>query len=245
MKKSIICLVAMLALTLGFTSCEKESAGKTKITYYAEITLNGDATMVVAKGTPFVDPGCVATMNGADVTSQVAVSSDVDTSISGIYSVVYSIVNADGFESSSVRTVIVLDITDPVEGFWKVDVANSNRIYKGGAPVAYKGAFEFLIIKRADGYYDVEDLMAGWYAQGAGYGDAYAMKAVIDVAGDGTISLLDSQVAGWGDSADDLKNAKYDATNKNISYALYYGGIDAESGEQVIIFNVSVNKVDL
>lgn len=246
MKKSIICLVSLLCLALGFTSCEKkQSAGKTNITYYAEIVLNGDATMVVEKGTTFVEPGFKATMKGEDVTDKVTVTSTVDTSTSGIYSITYSIVNADGFLASTSRTVIVLDITDPVEGFWKVDVANSNRIYKGGAPAAYKGAFEFLIIKRADGYYDVEDLMAGWYAQGAGYGDAYAMKAVIDVAGDGTISLLASKVAGWNDSADDLKNGKFDAATKNISYALYYGGIDAESGEQVIIFNVSVNKVDL
>lgn len=245
MKKSIICLVALFALALGFTSCEKESAGLTGITYFAEIVLEGDATMVVAKGSEFVDPGFTATMKGEDVTDKVEINSNVDTSASGVYSVTYSIVNEDGFPASATRTVIVLDVTDPIEGFWKVDVANSSRIYNAGAPTSYKGAFEFLIIKQDDGTYYVEDLMAGWYAQGAGYGSNYAMQAYIDIAVDGTISLLDSYVPGWGDAADDLKNATYDASTDNISYELYYGGVDEETGIQVIIFNVSVNKVDL
>lgn len=241
MKKSIICLVSLLSLALGFTSCEKpESEGKTNITYYAEIVLNGDETMVVAKGSNFVDPGFTATMKGEDVTDQVDVESDVDTSTSGVYSVVYSIVNADGFTASASRTVIVLDLSDPIEGFWKVDVSKSYRIYNGSAPAAYKGAFEFLIIKRADGKYDVEDLMAGWYAQGAGYGDDYAMKGVVDIAGDGTITLVSSKVKGWGNSADDLKNGKFTAADNKIYYELYYGAPDDD-----IQFYVSIDKVEL
>lgn len=241
MKKSIICLVSLLSLALGFTSCEKpESEGKTNITYYAEIVLNGDETMVVAKGSNFVDPGFTATMKGEDVTDQVDVDSDVDTSTSGVYSVVYSIVNADGFTASASRTVIVLDLSDPIEGFWKVDVSKSYRIYNGSAPAAYKGAFEFLIIKRADGKYDVEDLMAGWYAQGAGYGDDYAMKGVVDIAGDGTITLVSSKVKGWDNSADDLKNGKFTAADNKIYYELYYGAPDDD-----IQFYVSIDKVEL
>ena len=238
MKKSIICLVAMLALTLGFTSCEKESAGKTKITYYAEITLNGDATMVVAKGSTFVDPGCVATMNGADVTSQVAVSSDVDTSISGVYSVVYSIVNADGFESSSVRTVVVLDITDPVEGFWACTPTSYRTNTNTAAVVPYGASFEILIIGQGGGKYEVDDLLAGWYCQRAGYGTNYAMQAIISIADDGAISLVDSYVPGWGDAADALSaDAKYDAAAKKINYTVTYAGY--------LDFTVELNKVDL
>lgn len=241
MKKSIICLVSLLGLALGFTSCEKPLSGeKTSITYYAEIVLKGDASMVVAKGSAFVDPGFTATMKGEDVTDKVTVESNVDTSTSGIYSVVYSIVNADGFPASASRTVIVLDVTDPVEGIWKVDVSKSYRIFNGSAPAAYKGAFEFLIIKRADGKYDVEDLMAGWYAQGAGYGDDYAMNGVVDIAGDGTITLVSSKVKGWGDSADDLKNGKFTAADNNIYYELYYGAPDND-----IQFYVSIDKVEL
>ncbi|MBQ7530633.1 MAG: DUF5012 domain-containing protein [Paludibacteraceae bacterium] len=237
MKKSIICLAALLCIALGFTGCEKESEGLTNITYFAEIILEGDDYMVVAKGSTFVDPGFTASMKGEDVTDKVEVSSDVDTSVSGIYTITYSIVNADGFPASASRTVVVLDASDPVEGMWKLDQANSQRIYNGGAPAAYKGAFEFLIIKQDDGTYYVEDLMAGWYAQGAGYGSAYAMEAIIDIADDGTISLLASQVPGWGDSADGLTDGLYDAATNTITYKLFYA--------EVIEFDVTINKVDL
>lgn len=175
MKKSIICLVSLLCLALGFTSCEKkQSAGKTNITYYAEIVLNGDATMVVGKGTTFVDPGFKATMKGEDVTDKVTVTSTVDTSTSGIYSITYSIVNADGFLASTSRTVIVLDLTDPVEGFWAV-TPTSFREYNGNK-VEYGASFQILIIQEEPGIYYVDDLFAGWYCQRAGYGDAYSME---------------------------------------------------------------------
>jgi len=239
MKKSLLSLVALIGLVLGFTGCEKESLGKTSITYYAEITLEGEETMVVAKGSTFVEPGFKAVMAGKDVSDQVQVSSNVDTSKSGIYTISYSVVNPDGFVATNNRTVIVLDLSDAVEGFWRVDMAASFRVFNG-ATSGYKGAFEFLIIKRADGYYDVEDLMAGWYAQGAGYGDNYAMKAVVDIAGDGTITLLASKVAGWGDSADFLNDGKYDAATSTITYTLGYGRPDNE-----IDFHVTLNKVVL
>ncbi len=237
MKKSIICLVSLLCLALGFTSCEKkQSAGKTNITYYAEIVLNGDATMVVGKGTTFVDPGFKATMKGEDVTDKVTVTSTVDTSTSGIYSITYSIVNADGFLASTSRTVIVLDLTDPVEGFWAC-TPTSFREYNGNK-VEYGASFQILIIQEEPGIYYVDDLFAGWYCQRAGYGDAYSMEGYVGVAGDGTISLLASKIAGWGDSLDALNDGKFDATNKTITYqAVYNGG--------TMFFNVTLNKVDL
>lgn len=245
MKKSLICLVALLSLALGFTSCQKDSKGLTDITYFAEITLEGDETMVVGKGSTFVDPGFTAVMKGEDVTDKVQVTSDVDTSTSGVYTVTYSIVNADGFPAYATRTVIVLDLADAVEGFWQVQVPPSQRIYQGGAPAAYKGAFEILIIKRDDGYYFVEDLMAGWYAQGAGYGDDYAMQAIIDIDDAGVITLLASLVPGWGDEADDLIDGYYNAATNTITYTLLYAGVVEGTTTPTIEFDVTLNKVDL
>ena len=238
MKKSIICLVALVALTLGFTSCEKESAGLTQITYFAEIVLEGDATMVVAKGSSFVDPGFTATMKGADVTDKVDVSSNVDTSASGVYSVTYSIVNEDGFPASVTRTVIVLDLTSAIEGFWACTPASYRTNTKSGDVVAYGASFEILILDNGDGTYDVDDLLAGWYAQKAGYGSDYAMQAEIAIADDGAITLNSSSVPGWGDAADALSaDAKYDAATQTINYTVTYAGH--------LDFTVELNKVDL
>ena len=238
MKKNILFVMALALLTLGFTSCEKESAGKTQITYYADIQLNGESQMVVAKGSAFTDPGWTATMAGEDVTDQVKVSGSVDTSKSGVYSLVYSMVNKDGFEASVTRTVIVLDLTDPIEGFWACTPTSYRTNTNTGAVVAYGASFEILIIGEGGGKYLVDDLLAGWYCQRAGYGTNYAMGAEISIADDGAITLDDSFVPGWGDSADALSSdAKYDATAKQIDYTVTYAGY--------LDFTVTLNKVDL
>ena len=238
MKKSIIFIAVLALLTLGFTACEKESEGKTRITYYAEIILKGDATMVVEKGSEFKDPGFTATMKGEDVTEQVKVASDVDTSTSGVYSVNYSIANEDGFVASATRTVIVMNLSDPVEGFWTV-TPESYRDYNGKV-VAYGKSFEILIIGEGDGIYAVDDLLAGWYCQRAGYGEDYAMQAKIAIAADGTITLEDSFVPGWGDKADYLKDGKFDADTKTITYDVGYG-----RPANPMDFYVTLNKVEL
>ena len=236
MKKNILLIAAIALLALGFTSCEKQSEGKTQITYYAQIVLNGDATLVVAKGSDFVDPGFVATMKGEDVTDKVTVTSDVDTSASGVYTVNYSIVNEDGFPANASRTVIVLDLEDPVEGFWACD-PTSYREYNDKV-VAYGASFEILIIQVEPGVYYVDDLFAGWYCQRAGYGSNYSMEGYIGIAEDGSISLLASKVAGWGDSLDGLNDGKFDEKNKTITYQAVYN-------KGTMFFNVTLNKVDL
>ena len=243
--KKIFYIVVVAILTLGFTSCEKESAGLTQITYYAEIILEGDEQLVINKGSEYVEPGYKAVMAGEDVSNQVVVKSNVDTQKSGIYSILYSVTNADGFVASVSRSVIVLDLSDAIEGFWKVDVPNSQRIYQGGAPVAYKGAFEFLIINNGDGSYYVEDLFAGWYAQGAGYGNDYALEGRIVIATDGSISLQKSYVPGWGKSADSMTEGKYDADGKTISYKLFYGGVVEGTTTPTIEFDVTLEKIEL
>jgi len=236
MKKNILLIAALALLTLGFTSCEKKSAGLTSVTYYADIQLEGDDYMVIEKGSKFEDPGFTATMAGQDVTDKVEVITDLDTSTSGVYTVIYSMENADGFVASASRTVVVLDLSDPVEGFWAVD-PTSFREYNGNS-VAYGAPFEILLIGLGDGVYYVDDLFAGWYAQRAGYGSNYAMEGYVQIAADGTITLLESLVAGWGDSVEALNDAKFVAASKTISYQAVYN-------KGTMFFNVTLNKVDL
>lgn len=238
MKKKILFIAALAIMAIGFTSCEKQSLGKTQITYYADIQLKGGSQVVVNKGTEYVEPGYTATMAGQDVTSQVAVSGSVDTSTSGVYTLYYSMSNKDGFTSSVSRTVIVLDLTDAVEGFWACTPTSFRTNTNTGAAVAYGESFEILIIGEGDGVYLVDDLLAGWYAQRAGYGTDYAMEAEISIAPDGSITLLDSYVPGWSDAADALSaDAKYDAAAKTITYTVTYAGY--------LDFTVTLNKVEL
>lgn len=221
-------LVPVLVLTLW--SCDKSTEGVTRITYYAELTLQGESTLYVDKGSPFVDPGYTATMNGEDVTSQVKVSSNVDTSTSGVYTITYSIANADGFSSTAQRTVIVTDPNDPIEGYWDTD-PDSYRDYNG--QTFYGASYPVLILNNGDGTYSVEDMLGGWYNYRAGYGSDYAMSGVISING-GVVTLVSSYIPGWGDGLDYLQDGTYDASTNTLSWKVGYGG--------TLDFYVTMNK---
>lgn len=218
--KNRILFIAMLAFAAFVTiSCDDESTeGMTRITYYAKLSLEGDKTLYVDKGSEFVDPGYSAIMEGEDVTDMVEVSSNVNTAKSGVYSISYSIVNNDGFYSTASRTVIVTDPNDPVEGLYGTDPEKSYRLYGGETP--YGASFDILILNNGDGTYSVDDLLGGWYCQRAGYGTDYAMEGTISVDADGNITMIDSYVPGWGDKATGMTNGK--ATDGTITWDLEY-----------------------
>lgn len=201
-------LFAVVALLV--TSCgDKETEGKSRFTYYPTIELEGDTYLVWDKGTPFVDPGYVSTMNGEDVTAEVMVSGTPDVNKSGIYTMTYTTKkNDDGFDASASRTVVVLDPNSAVEGFYLTQ-PDSYRTYNGNE-VAFGNAFEILVIDNGDGTLYVDDLFGGWYCQRAGYGTKYAMGGTISLAADGTVGLISSLVPGWGDSLDDLTGSYAD-----------------------------------
>ena len=222
MKKIIYFAIgAVVAMTLA-ASCTKESEGLTRITYYPVLELEGETTMLVDKGSSFNEPGYTATLNGEDVSADVKIESNVNTSKSGIYSVVYSIVNSDGFSSVAKRTVIVFDFEDPVEGIYTVD-PSSYRLYNG-AQLAFGRAFQIYVLANGDGTYLVDDILGGWYCQRAGYGTNYAMQATISISG-GSVNLINSYIPGWGDSLVDWADGSF--ADGTLSYtAVYVSGME-------------------
>ena len=220
MKKNIFFAMMLALVCFVLTSCgDKDSEGLSRFTYYPVLELQGDASMVVAKGTTFQDPGFTATLNGEDVSSQVVVNSNVNTAKSGVYQVVYSIKNSDGITANAKRQVVVLDPNSAVEGFYLVQ-PNSYRL-RQGAQVAYGRAFEVLVIDNGDGTYNVDDLLGGWYCQRAGYGTNYAMQAVIAIGEDGVIDVGYNYVPGWSDGLDDFTGTYDFATNTFQMDVLY------------------------
>lgn len=106
-----------------------------------------------------------------------------------------------------------------VEGVYQTQ-PESYRINKGNS-VAYGKSYEILITPNSDGTYRVDDLFGGWYSRRAGYGPNYAMTGDIIIAVDGTVSLKDSYVAGWGDSLVDL-TGNYDASTSTFTIEAEY-----------------------
>ncbi|MBR5168105.1 MAG: DUF5012 domain-containing protein [Salinivirgaceae bacterium] len=232
MKNRFLLLMALAASVVSLSSCEKETEGKTRITYYPTIELQGDETVYVNKGDAYVEPGYVSFLNGEDVTSQVTVLSNVDESTSGVYTINYvTIQNEDGFDNAASRKVVVLDFDDAIEGIYVLS-DDSFRDYDGTV-TPYGAAFEILLIGNGDGTYNVSDLFAGWYDQRAGYGSNYACQAVMEISGSSvSVDPGDTFVPGWGDSIDDFHDASYSAGT--LKYQVDYAGM--------MTFNVTLVK---
>ena len=232
MKKNKLFMMLFALTALLLTSCDKDSEGLSRITYYPTIELEGDSYLVWDKGTPYQEPGYTSLMGGEDVSDQVVVSGTVDTNTSGIYTLTYTTAkNEDGFGASTTRTVVVLDPNSAIEGFYLAS-PDSYRDYNGITP--YGRAYEILVIDNGDGTYMVDDLLGGWYCQRAGYGSAYAMEGIISIDDNGTIGLVDSYVAGWGDSAEALEGT-YDAATGTLTWDVVYT-------DNPLVFHVILNK---
>jgi len=222
MKKIIYSLI--VCLTFIIVSCsDKTSFDDSKITYYVTFAINGDQTMLVPVGTAYVDPGVKATEGTKDVTSAMKIAGTVDSNTIGLYPVTYSAINADGFASSSTRTVIVYDptVTTDISGNYLL-AAGSYRLTKSsGAKTAFSG-YSVTLTYIAPGIFHVSDFFAGYYEFRAKYGSAYAMAGYVKLNTDNTIGLLSSKVASWGDSLNSLDNASYNSATNTIHWDATY-----------------------
>ena len=207
-----------MALTLVAVSCEKTTEGLTGITYYPVITLNGDYGVVYLGGT-YEDPGCVAIMNGEDISSQVVVNNNINPNKVGEYSVTYTAVNEQGFSATVARPVYVVK-EDSIENIY-FSVVNGS--IDGGT---------VYITDNGDGTYSVTDVCGGFYSyyRYPGY-DAYGYdfyaEADFTIDADGTITQVgDANDWYFGDPADptSIGNGVYDATTGGFSWDLCFSG---------------------
>lgn len=226
MKKLIYSLLLVVAAM--FTSCHEVTTEDTSfITYYVTFDLDGGSTYLHPVGSEFVDPGFTAMEGSEDVTANVSVDySAVDGYTMGLYTLIYSAVNADGFSASTTRTVIVYD-----ENYAGPDLAGSYTIQPGsyrdysGTPTSFSG-FSVNITTVAPGFFYVSDLIGGYYDQGVGYGSSYAMTGYITLEDDNeTISLISSYLSGWGDSLDYMESGKYDAAAGTLYWEAAYASV--------------------
>ena len=246
MKKIYLFGLLLAAGLLCLTSCNDDNDELTdsRLTYYADLQMQGDEFMLVPVGSNFVDPGCTGTLAGEDITDKIIIdgADDVDTNTLGFYYITYSAVGSDGYPASVERTVCVYDpsVTLDISGVYDVDMNNSwyqkARTYADRA--AYYGntsqctgiTFDMIV----PGIYFVNDIFGGWYDQIRGYGSRYDMTAYVSVDNDGNIGLLSSYIAGWGDGIDYLDDGKFE--DGVISYSLCYAG--------QIYMDLVLNRVD-
>lgn len=184
MKKYTIILIAS-ALAVLTVSCKKESAGVTRITYYPTITLQGDNPAIIKVGDAFTDPGFTAVMNGEDISSSVTVTSSIDNTTPGIYTVKYSTTNPDGIVASASRSVYVVNPGGIANVYSSACGFNVTPTYTG---------LPIVISETSDaGVYLIEDLCGGYYCYGRypGYEPTYDFHAegyfTVDASGNMTL----------------------------------------------------------
>ena len=91
------------------------------------LTLIGNETINITQGSTFSDPGATATdVVDGNLTGNISVSGNVDTTTLGQYNLTYTVVDSEGRESQIIRTVNVIEPPDePVTG----------NILEGGIPL--------------------------------------------------------------------------------------------------------------
>ncbi|MDR3712928.1 MAG: hypothetical protein P4L51_08955 [Puia sp.] len=123
MKK--LAIFGSLFFLLSLSSCIKDNfnypqgtvAGY-KIIYFPSIAINGSKFQVVIQGTSPTDSGATAVLDGAPVQYTTSMTITNQTS-AGIYNVVYTAANPQGYTASDFRVVVVVPASvaaDPVVG---------------------------------------------------------------------------------------------------------------------------------
>lgn len=216
MKKNIIYAMLLALGVITLASCDKDTEGLSRITTYAVLEMNGESFVKVNVGGSFNDPGCVATMGGEDVTDQIQVSSNVDTSKPGFYNVNYVVYNDDGFPASASRTVMVVDPNNFAGVYLGESEFGSRHYYN--APIN--------ITKRADGTFLIDDLAGGFYCYGRypGYEPTYDfhLEAILQLNADNTIEVLAQGGWYWGDPMEDVSGS-YDPATGTIKLVMDFG----------------------
>ncbi|GAO42900.1 immunoglobulin-like domain-containing protein [Flavihumibacter petaseus] len=118
MMKPKLVLIALTIASLFVTSCEKDDTAhvsKEVLVSYPGIALNGDELIILPVGGTYTEEGAVLTDDITGETSALAPSSsDVNTAEPGLYIVLYTASNANGFETQVSRKVAVTDVTNTV-----------------------------------------------------------------------------------------------------------------------------------
>lgn len=231
-------LIPFFALFLF--SCDKETEGLSRSTYYVAFEILGDNPAIAQVGEPYVDAGVVATEQGTVVTS--TATSNVNYEAMGMYQVEYTAVNVDGLKSRAIRDVIICnpDVTTDISGTWHA-AEGTYRWYAPGTITPYSGSTLVTnIVKVAPGFFSVSDFFAGYYAVRAGYGPNYAMTGYIALNEDNTINLVSSYVGGWRDGLNFLDNAVYDSVAGTIKWEAGYAKTSA--GTNQMTFFVTLTK---
>lgn len=142
--KSRILTTISIGMMLLSAACKKDSTDHISTIVevsYPSITLKGDPIVILNKGASYTDAGASGKDDITGATSDLSpVSNNVNTAETGLYVVNYSISNANGYERTASRIVIVSGVNNPVDysGIYLRTATGVNCIVTKVAPGVYK-----------------------------------------------------------------------------------------------------------
>lgn len=215
--KKVICGILMCLGTVILSSCEDTSEDISKVTYFASLELKGESAMKINLNETYVEPGFTATEGDEDITSKVKISGAVNSAVSDIYTLIYSVANVDGFSVSEQRDVLVAAPTFDSAYYGETKIGNRHYV---NAPIH--------IMDNGDGTYAIDDIMGGFQFHGlnAGLEPAYDLhaEAVIKLNDDNSISLV--SLGSWAPELGltlGLNSGSYDPTTGVVELNVQYG----------------------
>lgn len=230
MSKYIINLLPALALVMGLSACGDESFTDSKVTPIVLMDMAGDATIEVALGTTYQDPGCTATYMGKDYTAKMEVDGldAVNTNAPGLYPINYSCTTPDGYTYEAQRVVAVCNpkVKYKAAGTF-FTAAGTKRVDANGVEQTYAKSV-VNVTQLASGLVKVDDLLGGYYqamkATGQPTADAVTIQALLLMAEDGTFQPYSVKANGAPVQLDAFSNATFNAKKGVFTWTLTYKG---------------------
>lgn len=230
MNKYIINLLPALALVMGLSACGDESFTDSKVTPIVLMDMAGDATIEVALGATYQDPGCTATYMGKDYTAKMEVDGldAVNTNAPGLYPINYSCTTPDGYTYEAQRVVAVCNpkVKYKAAGTF-FTAAGTKRVDANGVEQTYAKSV-VNVTQLASGLVKVDDLLGGYYqamkAIGQPTADAVTIQALLLMDEDGTFQPYSVKANGAPVQLDAFSNATFNAKKGVFTWTVTYKG---------------------
>ena len=230
MNKYIINLLPALALVVGLSACGDESFTDSKVTPIVLMDMAGDATIEVALGATYQDPGCTATYMGKDYTAKMEVDGldAVNTNAPGLYPINYSCTTPDGYTYEAQRVVAVCNpkVKYKAAGTF-FTAAGTKRVDANGVEQTYAKSV-VNVTQMASGLVKVDDLLGGYYqamkTTGQPTADAVTIQALLLMDEDGTFQPYSVKANGAPVQLDAFSNATFNAKKGVFTWTLTYKG---------------------
>lgn len=232
MKKILYFTFIIASVGLIFTGCEKDitSEDTSRITYFANFTMEGEELVFHPIGTPYTDPSVTAEEDGqalevkitvtGEITDYSATTPTVDSDVMDKYVISYSATNSDGYDGGITRTVVVGTSGDLVTSIEGVYLASVQREPTFAVTDQYTDMEYIFIEKTGENTYELTDAVGGYYYLGRDYGLAYAAQGAVITVNDistNDFSITQAEFPAWGNVVD-ITDFTVDAANKTIAF---------------------------